>query len=138
MKRILFEDLPVEDRAQALKDNCDKAEDISYFKKFSPEELKEMKDELSDLSIKINDLEIKKKELTKQVQMEIDPKKKDVKLILGNLKQKAQYVNEECFKFIDHEDGRVGYYNDRGDLIEERPILPEERQKSIFPLAKAQ
>ena len=48
------------------------------------------------------------------------------------LKNKSEFVNEQCYKFIDHDNGEVGFYNGDGMLVYQRGILPGERQKTIF------
>ena len=48
------------------------------------------------------------------------------------LKNRSEFRTEECYKFIDHESGEVGYYNNEGMLVYQRGILPNERQKTIF------
>jgi hypothetical protein len=117
-----------------LKDNCDSTELMSYMKQFSPEEITEMKNRLSDLSIKLNDIEEERKELVKRLTDIAKPIKSENKGLLKNIKHKAILVNEDCFKFVDQENNSVTYYNAVGDLISSRPMLPTERQKSLFSI----
>lgn len=134
MKNYLGDNLPIGERAGFLRDNCDTVEEKSYFKKFSEQEISSMKDELSEVSITMNDIEEEKKEETKKFTLKLEPLKKDKKLLLTNIKLKGMLVSEETFKFIDYENDRVGYYNQVGELIDSRPLLPHEHQKSIFPI----
>jgi len=123
-------------RAQFLKDNCDKIESIGYTRDFTQEEMDTMKDNLADVSIKLNDLSIKKKELVKEINDEIKPKDQKRKVILEHIRKKSEYVNEDCFQFIDHESNMVGYYNSEGLLVSSRRIKPEERQTKMFKLPR--
>lgn len=138
MQNNLAEHLPLAERAQFLRDNCDKTEDMNYMKKFTPDEVEAMKSRLSTVDIDMNDLEEEKKDMATLIKAKIDPLKTERKDLLTNIKQKAIMVKEECFKFLDHENGRVGYYNQVGDLIEERPMMPDERQRNMFPIRDAQ
>jgi len=48
------------------------------------------------------------------------------------LKEKCQYVNETCYKFIDTDAGMVEYYDDEGIMIESRPANADELQRNLF------
>lgn len=128
--------LPLSQRAGFLEDNCDAVEEMSYLKKFKPDEILEMKNRLSDVSIEVNDIDIEKKEIAKDFKLKADPLVKEKKEILGLIKNKAILVKEKCFKFIDQENEKVFFYNAIGDVVDERPILPSERQKTIFSIEK--
>lgn len=56
----LADHLPLSERAVFLSDNCDKIEQMSYLKKFTEEEIVEMKDRVSAVSIEINVLKLKR------------------------------------------------------------------------------
>ena len=88
MKDIMLAELPVEQRAQILKDSCDKIEERSYLSKYDQEET-------------------------------------------SLPKNGGEYVRGECYKFIDQEEERVGWYTPDGYLLEERPITQEERQRTV-------
>lgn len=111
--------------------NCDGREEIGYMKQFTPEEILEMKDTLSEVAIQINDLEIKRKELMDQLKEETKPLTDQKKTLLVNIKQKAEFVTENCFKFFDQDTKRVGYYNAEGMLVQERPMRADEYQLTI-------
>jgi hypothetical protein len=134
MDKSLFQDVPEEKRSQLLSDNCDQIEELGYMKPFTEQEILDMKDDLADLSININEIEEEKKEAVSGFKQRLKPLNQRKGKILTNIKNKAEYVDEDCYKFIDHEDGMVGYYNSKGDLIQTRRIKPEEMQKKIFPL----
>ncbi|KAA3703338.1 hypothetical protein F3F83_20950, partial [Bacteroides salyersiae] len=51
--------------------------------------------------------------------------------ILSDLKVGGEYVKGECYKFIDPDEGMVGFYTPDGYLLEERPMKAEERQRTI-------
>lgn len=118
-----------------LADNCDKIEEKGYMKPFSQEELLEMKEDLSEVAIKINDIEEEKKAVTAQYKQQLDPLAEEKKRILSALKNKAEYVNETCYKFLDETTREVGYYNAEGTLIESRPAFASELQGNLFKLS---
>lgn len=51
--------------------------------------------------------------------------------IAKTLKEKAEFVREDCFKFIDEETRTAGYYDNEGVLRYTRPIRPDERQGTL-------
>ena len=57
-------------------------------------------------------------------------------MLLKDIKEKAVYAKEECFKFIEQEEKMVGYYNAQGDLIESRPATSDELQGTIFQIVR--
>jgi hypothetical protein len=56
--------------------------------------------------------------------------------MVSNIKAKAEYVKEICFKFIDQYEKMVGYYNANGDLIESRPATADELQPTLFSVIR--
>lgn len=138
MEKQLFQDYPATQRAEILKDNCVTVEEIGYTRRFTAEELVIMKDSLSDLSIEHNDLEEEKKELVAEISAKIKTLVSQRREVLKNLKNKAEFVKEPCFKFLDEDSRVAGYYNSEGELIFSRPMNPDEMQLRIPRIAKAQ
>lgn len=135
LEKQLGAHLPEKERIQMLRDNADKVmSDYGYTKRFTPEQLVRMKETLSDISIEVNDLEEQKKEAMAGFKDRIKPVITARKQLLKNLKTKSEFVNEECYKMVDHEEGRVGFYNKDGELVDSRNIYPEERQATILTL----
>ena len=61
----------------------------------------------------------------------IKPLQERIGKILSDLKVGGEYVKGECYKFIDPDEGMVGFYTPDGYLLEERPMKAEERQRTI-------
>lgn len=134
MTKTLFQDVPEEKRAQMLQDNAESIEEIGYMKSFTEEEILLMKDDLADVSIDINEIEIEKKEVTAEFKLKLKPLNDQKKVTLTKIKNKAEFVREECYKFIDFEEKMVTYYNKLGQVVESRRIRPDEKQLKIFTL----
>lgn len=128
MEKALGQEYSKVQRIQFLTDNCDKIEEAGYMKPFSQDEIAEMKDQLSTVAIEINDIESEKKDVMKSFKEKLSPLSDRKTALLGHIKTKAEYVKEECFKFIDHSEHMVGIYNSEGMLIEARPTRPDEGQ----------
>lgn len=125
------QDYPPVQRVQFLKDNCEKIDEIGYMKQFTPEEIAGFKDQLAEVSIEINDIDEEKREVMKSFKAQLEPLTDLRTSLLGHIKKKAEFVNEDCFKFVDHQDKIVGYYNSEGILVEARPMRPDEGQLTI-------
>lgn len=123
-------------RIAFLMDNCDKVEEKGYMKRFSPEELTEMKDDLSEIAIGINDIEEEKKAVMEEIKFRLKPLSEEKKRLLTGLKNKAELVSENCYKFVNLETRQVGYYNQEGDLIDFRSANADELQGNIHQMMR--
>jgi len=121
-----------EQRESFLKNNCEKVEEKGYMKPFTPEELQGYKEGLAELSIQIEQVEEEKKESARYFKDRLDPMTKQRSEMVRNIRQKAEYVREVCYKFIDRDNRESGYYNADGDLIELRPATADELQPTLF------
>lgn len=120
------------DRVEFLEANCHGIDEKGYMKQFTPEEIISMKDSLAEASIAINEIEIRKKEAIDAFKEELKPLESERKDLLKCIKEKAEFVKEQCYKFIFEDERMVGYYNKDGVLIEARPMQPEEMQTAMF------
>lgn len=137
MKRELGKDIQQgEARRQFLADNADAVEKKEYMRHFTPEELLKKKEGLSETCISINDIEEELKDIKKEYAEKLKPLIERKKRVLGELKKKAELVEEDCYKFIDTDTREVGYYNQNGDLIESRPAYSEELQTTMFQVIR--
>lgn len=128
----MFTNLSRIERIQMLKDNADKIEVKGYMKPFDAKEIEQYKDELAEHSIQLADIADEKKEFLDAIKSKVKPLETERKRILKDIKLRSTFVEEQCYMFIDHDKGEVGYYNASGDLVESRGIRPEERQKTVF------
>ncbi|MBV5282198.1 MAG: hypothetical protein JZU53_07155 [Paludibacter sp.] len=122
------------ERENYLRANADGIESLEYMKRFDPEKVTLLKNDLSDLSIIINDVEIDKKETAKAFSDQLKPLKKQKTELLKNIKEKAELVNERCYKFVDHDARMTGFYNSEGELVNARPMTPDEAQATIYSM----
>jgi hypothetical protein len=121
-------------RKTFLKDNCDVVEEFGYMKQFSPDKVLELKERLAEVSIEINDKEEELNDIKKDFKFAMDPLKEEKLICLKGIKERAEFVKEVCYTFIDQESKMVGTYNSEGDLISQRPAMPKELQGTIFQI----
>ncbi|MDR2139566.1 MAG: hypothetical protein LBP50_08465 [Tannerella sp.] len=101
-------------------------------KPYKPETLQKQKDDLADLSIEIEKVEDEKSETVKIYGDRLKELKKSRREMLKNIRQKAEYVNELCYKFIDLDERKAAWYNSEGDLVDMRQAVADELQGDLF------
>lgn len=133
MEKLLFQDIenPVI-RENYIKDNCHSEEEKGYMKPFTPEELQDYKEKLANVSIEISEISAKKKEQSEFFKGILKPLSEQHKQMVSNIKSKAEYVKETCYKYVDTDTRTTGYYNKQGVLVEMRPATFDELQGDIF------
>lgn len=138
MQRTLGQDIPNRmERKMFLQDNCDAVEDLGYVKEIPTERLEELKEVLVENNIELRSLRDAKKEAVKEFNDQIKPLEEINAETTKQLKERSEYVNEQCYKFVDNEERTVGYYNSEGLLVFSRPIRPEEIQTTLNQAARA-
>lgn len=123
-------------RVAFLKDNCDGCENKGYMKAYSPEELQGHKKKLANVSIEIAEIEAEMKQVQAEYKGRLKPLKEERTIMVGNIKSKAEYVTEICYRFTDQERKETGFYNEDGDLVECRPATADELQPTIFAVVR--
>lgn len=124
----------LQERKQFLMDNADNIESIGYSKPIPSEQIEKLKETLADASIKKMDLEEEKKTRIQMLNDEIKEYKNTIKETADKLKSKSEYVNEPCFVMVNEQARQVGYYNELGMLVYERPARQSELQPRLFKM----
>lgn len=124
----LFQDLPLAERAQALKDNSYSSEKEHVKRYLEKEDIEAIKDKISSESIFISEKEDELKELSSGIRSEIKSSKSKLKENLTLLKAGYTEEIEDVFMMDDQESGRMMYYTADGIFLKSRPLLPAEKQ----------
>ena len=126
-----------EQRISYLKDNCDAIEEKGYMKPFTPDQMALKKEDLANVSIKIAEIDEQKKAANDEFKRIQKPLLDQKNVLLMEIKNKAEYIREEVFKFVDTDSRTVAFYNQEGDLIESRPAFGNELQGTILQMARS-
>lgn len=110
MKDIMLADTPVEQRAQILRDSCDEVVEKSYLSKFSQEETNELRANLVEVQIQMQELTENFDVVKADFKGKMKPLQERIGKMLDDLRKGGEYIKGECYKFIDQDEGRVGYY----------------------------
>ena len=102
MEKTMGKDIanPVQ-REQFIKDNADKVENKGYMKPYTPEELQGHKEKLANVSIEIAEIEAEMKQVQAEYKGRLKPLKEARANMVSNIKAKAEYVTEPCYRFTD-------------------------------------
>jgi hypothetical protein len=134
MEKQLMPHLQAKERKEYLENSADAVEDLGYTKPFKPEEIIVFKDDLSTTMIEYDILDGELDKIKDEYKAKMKPLKEETKELLTNIKNKAKFLNEKCYKFIEGQE--AGYYNADGELVYQRPLLPGEAQKTIFSVKR--
>lgn len=125
------------EKLRLLKDNCDEAEDTSYVKPLSQEELDVKRESLADNCIEQARLEEELKEIKTAYKDKIDPIKEDNKVLCHQIKTRQEDATGKLFHFNNHDDGMRYTYDENGELVGTRRLKPEEKQRRMPFIAPA-
>lgn len=132
MKEQILQDIPLEERETALKDSCDQVVEWTFIRHFTADEKVKKAIEVIKLLIERDEIFKELAEVENRYDVRIQSLKAQSDALMLQVKQGGETKKAECYKFIDHQEGKVGYYAADGSLIEERKMTPEERQQTIF------
>jgi hypothetical protein len=131
-----YQDRTPEERLEMLKANCYHSELQNVKVYFTEEEMADMKSALSEESITRNGLEEELSEIGKELRNQIKQRTQKIKELLKFLKNGFEEQKQEVFEFDDQETGLMLTYNNDGELINSRKLLPSERQTKITSMTK--
>lgn len=136
MKQFMPDVTPSE-RLNILQQNADQVEETTYQKPLTEEVLAEKKDMLTKNSIDLYDLEEEKKEAVKVFKDQIDPLKKENKILLHEIRTGQQTVKGTIFHMVSTDDTMMETYDREGYIISSRRLKPGEIKQGNL-LRKAQ
>lgn len=132
MDNVLGQEYPQGiERVNYLRDNCDAVEELGYSKAIPTDKMEELKDKLVDNNIQLRDVRADKRAANKQFNEQIKQLEDGNEEVTKSLKEKSEFVYENCFKFVEDKTRTVAYYNELGILVYSRPARPEELQGTI-------
>lgn len=138
MIKTFLSNLPEQERRRAMAEQADRVEETTYFKPLSPEELDTLRERHTENAIKLSELEEKKREAMKDFKAEMDPLTEANKEILQDVKRKSAEVSGTLYHIADYDAQIMETYDERGEFISSRRLRPDEKQKNIFSISRAQ
>jgi hypothetical protein len=131
MSQKMFADVPAQEREAMLDANCLRPEEMPIKKFFTGEEMIDMRREYSDNTIQIG----RKNEELKKVKQEVDAHNKPLidqnTYLINNIRAGYVEANQQVYLFDDQESGMMNYYDNQGELVYSRRLMPHEKQTRI-------
>ncbi len=131
MEKQILQDEGKIRRVELLRDSAQSVEDFAYPRSLDPDELAHLKDKYSQQAIKLSKATEAKKEFTDNWNVEMKPVKTEMAAIMSKLRTKIEEINEPVYLIPDFDVSKMGYYNAAGNLVYERPLMPDEKQFSL-------
>ena len=111
-----------------LPDNADSVKEDHYSLTLTKDQIIVSKDDLAKISIEVKRLEVAEKERRSDHKAEIDPKKEEKDRLINEIKTGTREKYGKIYLLSDHAENKMAFYSEEGNLLNERPLLPEERQ----------
>lgn len=137
MEKQILQNETEKARIEYLKDSAEKIEVFTYQKPFISEQITIKKDQVIFKTDQIIKLKEKKKELVSEMNAEIKELQTDQITLVHEVTTGREDVTDDVYLLADQEAGSMGYYSKDGELVYERPLLPNEKQLSIMTNVKA-
>lgn len=138
MSKTFMPEIDPQQRVMILQQNADHIEEATYYKPLTQDELDARRELLTDNAIKLSEMEDEKKEIMQGFKSKMDPLAKENKKLLTEVKTRQAEINGNLYYMANHEEGIMETYDENGEFISSRRLRPEEKQKNIFSLSKAQ
>lgn len=131
MKQQLYAELNAEERILALEGNNDGIAKEKYKRKFSGTERNQRRSRYIDIDKEIAELNAELDELKQSIKERKAPLVKEKNKIFEELMQGGVTVEGRLFKVVDEDAKEVGFYDEDGQLVSQRGMDMEERQKYL-------
>jgi hypothetical protein len=126
--------LEVQDNLEGIADNVSEG---SYTKRLTPEEVQASEKQFAYLSIEIGEEEEKLADYVKAEKERIKLIKQEAGDELKKVKNKTEFVTGKLYEMFDQENRSATIVDERGVIIDVRPLRRDERQKTIFSITDA-
>jgi hypothetical protein len=132
MDELIFQDKDPDLRRQIIRDAADKKMSHTYEKPFSNQDIAHFEQKLAEIIIKVRRMEEKLSEVRKEHNVLMKPYKEEITKLAEYIEFRSCEIQGEVFLFYDYEENKVGYYDEEGTLVYERPLQFDEAQKTIM------
>lgn len=133
----LFQELPKEQRYEALKGIASKISSEKVRRHYTEDEKTQIKDHVATESIQLMERKDEFKEVAKQFRAACKVSETELRDALTRIKRGYSENDEDVFLVDDQESGVMTAYDRDGVFLYERPLYAEERQTRIVNLQKA-
>lgn len=126
MELTLFQDLSPEERIEMLDAQADEVTEEQYIRPYEQYELEKTREEYVKMSLQMEQIKQEEDDFRAEMKERKDPLTKEMKRILGNIKQGGENVRGKLYKIVDQDERTTGFYNEDGLCVSQRKALPSE------------
>lgn len=126
MELTLFQDLSPEERIEMLDAQADEVTEEQYLRPYEQYELEEKREEYVKMSLQMEQITQEEADFRAEIKERKDPLTKEMKRVLGNIKQGGENVRGKLYKIVNQEERTTGFYNEDGLCVSQRKALPSE------------
>lgn len=126
MELQLFQDLSPEERIEMLDAQADEVTEEQYLRPYEQYELNEKREEYVKMSLQMEQIKQEEDDFRAEMKERKEPLTKEMKRVLGNIKQSGEYVRGKLYKIVNQDERTTGYYNEDGLCVSQRKALPSE------------
>lgn len=135
MDAQILQDVGKLERLQILRSSAAKSENFTYPKGLTGEEVTGLKDHYTKNAITMAKHEERKKDFMTDWKADVKPLKLEMGDQMTKIRSQVEEITEEVYLMPEHSEGFMGYYNQHGILVYQRPLMPDEKQFSIVDLS---
>lgn len=136
MEKQILSSTPEHQREAIIRDSADFAEELTYPQQLDEDDLNKLREEFALQAIELDKHDQKLKEAREEHKLHAKPIKKEMASQMQMIRTQVREVTEKVYLISDQESGMMGYYNKKGQLIRQRPLMQSERQLRIVNKAQ--
>lgn len=119
------------ERKDYLESNASKITEGVKLRDLTPEELNELRIKFAEESMNLESIESEASISNSQFKSRINQKADQCSALLSKIRHKKEPLQGRFYEFHDHEKGKVNVYAETGEFIEQRDMMPSERQTTM-------
>lgn len=131
METKIYQNIPLDMREKMLEDMATRTEARPVKKHFSPDELTEYRKQYFDNALLQKKALEELKKAQEVYQAAIKMPVKENLYLQNNIRTGYVEVEQQVYLFDEQNEGMMYVYDNQGELMESRRLLPEERQTKI-------
>lgn len=123
--------MPSAERKEFLENNATTISEGQYFRKFDEEDLNQSREDYTSKSIELKRLEDEFKQVKDDYKRKIKALSIQQAEIMTGIMQSGEWLDGKQYGFDDQVRGVMEYYDEQGQFINSRRLMPNERQLTI-------
>lgn len=136
MEAVMFaEEKDLKIRKVMLDSNCVAIEEMPVKYYYDEPGIAEMRKEYVDNSIKIARAMEELEDFKTKIKAIVKPLQQQNQYLHVNMREGYSEVNEKTYMFDFQDLGMMGYYNEKGELVDSRRLKPTEKQTNVISMA---